>query len=206
MRGLRPTLAIALVAATLAGCTDGDVVTDASTRFDAREVSIEPRDASTDDADSGDAPAGIDVTLVDVGQLADAGGAADSAPRADVDPYCRQSAEGYALAVREAQSCMSDADCQTPVCETLCCTCRVRVNADAAAFARVATERERWRAYGCDGTLECPAIPCEVDTGAVCSAEGRCVTLRGAAGDAGAFSDASPWEDASGEALDGGAP
>lgn len=162
----------------LPACGSQSVSADASQRFDVREASVESRDVALTEAGF-DAPTAVDVTLADVGA------GRDRQPPGDGAARCTEPAEDYATAVREAQACVTDDDCQMSVCETLCCTCRVRVNPATSAYALIATASERWESRGCAATVECPSSHCAVDTDAVCSTEGRCVTLRGTSGDGG---------------------
>ncbi|MDB4927969.1 MAG: hypothetical protein JWM10_453, partial [Myxococcaceae bacterium] len=137
----RPILA---AAAALAGCGDVPAPEDVP-RYDARDAVVEERF----DAAVTDVPGRFDVIpSIDVIALGDAASAADAGP-ADDAAACQAVSEDYASAVRDAQSCRVDGECDAPVCETLCCACQVYVSTTASAFARLQLLRERWAALGC---------------------------------------------------------
>ncbi len=121
----------------------------------------------------------VDVTLVDLGRDNGASDVVGADAVSSVDaPGCVEAAESYAAAVRAAQQCGPEADCSGRVCETLCCTCEVFIDPRAATAGRIVGLRDRWRSLGCAAIVRCPAIPCGDPMGAVCSTDGRCVTLR----------------------------
>lgn len=155
---------------------------DASVRYDARDAVFDPRDLGETRDVPLDRPSLVDVIApLDAGTPA-GDGSVDVA-RADLgaDPdvgQCVVLAEAYAEAVREAQRCAGDAGCATLACETLCCTCEVYVDAMTGAFSALGRLRGMAQVLGCTALLPCPGRPCAAPTGAVCSSEGRCVTLR----------------------------
>ncbi|MBL8602701.1 MAG: hypothetical protein JNK72_12335 [Myxococcales bacterium] len=184
--------ALALRGAVLAlgvmGCSDVPAVALDATRFDARDAVIEPRDVSG--ADLGvDAGARVDVTLAELptfdAAMGEEAGGLDVGAALDAG-QCGALAEAYADTVREAQRCNTDSQCAAMVCETQCCACQVFVDPNNERYGDVARIRAEWSALGCAAAVRCPGIPCEPAVGAVCSSEGRCVTVRSANRDAGA--------------------
>lgn len=172
---------------TLGACSDGASTAQDAGRFDVREAAIAPTDARDPSRDlvapSVDVRGADGATSSDVGTF-DAQGTVP--PQACVDV-----ANEHAEAVREAQRCLIDADCDALVCETLCCACEVFVRGASSEAALARTIAARADARACVASLQCPRLPCERPSRAVCSSAGRCVTLRGADVDAGVF-DATP--------------
>jgi hypothetical protein len=184
----RATLA---AAAVLAGCGDAPAAEDVP-RYDARDAVVE----ETPDAAASDVPGRFDVIpSIDVIALGDTAAASD-AGAADDASACQAVSEDYAAAVRDAQSCRVDGECDAPVCETLCCACQVFVSTTAAGFARLDLLRERWATLGCATMGRCAGGggACGAAVSVSCSAEGRCVTVR-ERGDGGG-SDAAEAADA----------
>lgn len=144
-------------------------------RFDVREATVAPRDdAALDDLATVDASL-VDVTVADVVAAADV---SRDAGAVDAPARCVTVANDHAAAVREAQRCLRDEDCDALVCETLCCACEVYVsrrNREVELALALVTQAAD---AGCTGLLPCPRVPCARPTRAVCSSEGRCVTLR----------------------------
>lgn len=101
-------------------------------------------------------------------------------------PRCVALANDHATAVREAQRCLRDEDCNALLCETLCCSCEVFVSGQSPEVAAARALQARAMTEGCTALLPCPRTPCEPASRAVCSSEGRCVTLREGPRDAGA--------------------
>jgi len=164
---------------------------DSGPRFDARDAVIEPRDVLGPRDVPADLPTFVDVAVpTDTGAPAvDAGGRVDAAafdaPVAQDGGACATLAESYANAVRSAQQCTEGAACSTLACETLCCACEVYVNPAVEAFALLDRLRRMAQTLGCTELLPCPGKPCAMASRAVCSGEGRCVTLRSSEGDGG---------------------
>lgn len=168
----------------LASCDDPAPEAVDSARFDVRDSVVEPRP----DVPVTDASIDADVRADDAQPFdATADRAASDAPGSDATAMCAQIADEYAAAVVAAQTCLVGSACREQVCESLCCACRVYVNPMSDAYGHIAALAAQWQAARCTGTLECPRIPCGAATGAVCSGEGRCVTLRGITSDGGAF-------------------
>lgn len=183
---MRPRCASVVAASWLlaAGCDLSDPVAFDAGRFDVREATVAPRpDATVDDLSAADA-ALIDVTIADVAAATDV--AARDGAAADVPAQCVYVANEHATAVREAQRCLRDEDCDALTCETLCCACEVYVNGRSPQLAAVNALRARAAEEGCTRLLPCPRTPCGPASSAVCSSEGRCVTLREGPRDAGA--------------------
>lgn len=177
--------AASLAAAVCAvACSDAVVMEDAA-RFDARDATITAPDGPAANDAAGDLAPLVDITLYDAARPSDATSFDAPVVARDVTDPCQSLAETYAVAVRGAQSCAGDAACGALVCETLCCACRVFVDPRSADYARIAALRAMWEASPCSATARCESVPCEEPTGAVCSTEGRCVTLRRTARDAG---------------------
>lgn len=193
---LRPWLILLLAAA---GCGDGGGASPDAGRFEMRDAVIDPRPDSALNPDaSSDASPTVDVVVYDVASDAplppgDVSPAFDAAsPDAAIDlplpedvapTPCSMLAEAYAAAVRAAQTCATSIDCGAAVCETLCCNCEVFVAPDRARLLsdlRAGADR-----LSCATTLRCPATRCPAARMAVCSSEGRCVTLRDPTPDAG---------------------
>lgn len=184
LRSLPGALAFALA---LGGCGVDAVPTPDVPRFDARDAIIDPRpDAPAWDAGA-DAPAPVDVIPFDAVPPGDVGRDAPAfdAPRPDAPPMCEVLAEAYASAVRACQTCAREGECATLVCETQCCACQVYVNHMSPRYAELLVLRARWVSEGCAATVLCPRPACARPTGAACSPERRCVTLRASTGDAG---------------------
>ncbi|MEZ4390150.1 MAG: hypothetical protein R3A48_03560 [Polyangiales bacterium] len=171
----------------LAGCADGGATAQDAGRFDVREAAIAPLDAPKPPRDV--AAPSVDVRGADAPARADVG--ALDAQGTTPPQSCIDVANEHAAAVREAQRCLIDADCDARVCETLCCACEVYVRGASGEAALARAIAARADAVACVSTLQCPRVPCERPSRAVCSSAGRCVTLRGAADDAGVF-DATP--------------
>ena len=176
---------LVLLALATAHCSDPPPApVDAAVRFDARDAVVDPRDVGESRDVPADRPAFVDVAApFDTGAPGtDAGAAGDAASAdlgADLDAgQCGALAEAYAEAVRDAQRCVGDGGCATLACETLCCTCEVYVDPAATALATLSRLRGMAQALGCVALLPCPGQPCGAPAGAVCSSEGRCVTLR----------------------------
>lgn len=172
---------------TLGACSDGAAPAQDAGRFDVREAAVAPMDAR-DPAQDIAAPS-VDVRGADSSLRPD-GGALDVQGTAP-PPACVDVANEHAEAVREAQRCLIDGDCDALVCETLCCACEVFVRGASSEAAAARAIAARADAMACVASLQCPRLPCERARRAVCSSAGRCVTLRGAADDGGVF-DAMP--------------
>lgn len=176
-------LSVVLASVALAGCGSEPAVEDVP-RFDPRDAVVE----EVLDAAGSDIPGRFDVLpSVDVIAVGDLGVRADAGAPADADGPCQAVSEDYAAAVRAAQSCRVDGECGARVCETLCCACEVFVNAAGPEFARLELLRERWATLGCATMGRCVGgATCGAVVGVSCSTEGRCVTARERANDAGA--------------------
>lgn len=175
-----------VLAVLAAGCTGESLAPSDAGRFEVREATVAPLDAP--DVVVEDLGATVDVRVADVSASRDAAvldGAASDAPAVCVDL-----ANQHAAAVREAQRCLTDQDCDTAVCETLCCACQVFVHSAETAAARALLARGE--AEACPSRLSCPRVPCARATRGLCSSEGRCVTLREAPGSDAGTLDALP--------------
>lgn len=161
-------------------------------RFDVREATTDPRDATVVEVSGPGDGALVDVTLGDVRPIFDA--VRDGA-FGDLPVRCLQVANEHAVAVREAQRCLRDEDCDARICETLCCACEVFVNRRTREADLALVLVTQAADAGCTALLPCPRVPCPRASRAVCSSEGRCVTLREPSGDAGG--PWAPWPDAS---------
>lgn len=166
-------------------CSGGGGATQDAGRFDVREASLAPVDVVGINVDIV-APS-VDVRGADASVSPDGPSSDGSEPPA----ACVAVANEHAEAVRDAQRCLRDSDCDTLLCETLCCACEVYVNGAAAEAGAAREIAARADARGCVTSLRCPRVPCDAATRALCSSAGRCVTLRGAALDAGVL-DAMP--------------
>lgn len=192
MRAPSP-LWFALTVLGVGACSDPPAApVDASMRFDARDAVIEPRDVVSPRDVAYDLPTFVDaVMLVDLGAPpSDTGAPVTDAPRLDAGAaadggQCTELAEAYAQAVRSAQRCMGETQCSTLACETLCCACEVYVDPMAEGFGALDRLRRMAQTQGCAEVLPCPGQACPAAAGAVCSGDGRCVTLRGSGGDGG---------------------
>lgn len=184
MSGMRLGPVVAPLA-LLAACALEDPAPYDAGRFDVREVTVAPRpDATLDDlAGAADATL-VDVTVADLPPLRDVPARDGAAP--DVPASCVSLANEHASAVRAAQDCLRDEDCDALLCETLCCACEVFVSGRSPQVATARMLQARADAEGCTAMLPCARTPCGPASRAVCSSEGRCVTLREGPGDAGA--------------------
>ncbi len=172
--------------ALVAGCAGETIAPSDAGRFEVREATVAPLDAV--DVLVDDLGTTVDVRVADVSASRDAAvfdGAASDAPAVCVDL-----ANQHAAAVREAQRCLTDQDCDTAVCETLCCACQVFVHGTETTAVRALLARGE--AEACPSRLDCPRVPCARPTRGLCSSEGRCVTLREAPGTDGGALDALP--------------
>lgn len=167
----------------LGGCELSNAPPFDAGRFDVREATVAPRADVFDAGAEADAPL-VDVTIADISAARDVSAAVDGAPP-DVPPACVALANEHAAEVRDAQRCLRDSDCDTLVCETLCCSCEVYVSAASGALSRARALESRGSTQGCTALLPCPRTPCDRAGRAVCSGEGLCVTLREAPKDAG---------------------
>ncbi len=192
MRALPPAW-FAFVVLGIGHCSDPPAVpVDASMRFDARDAVIEPRDVVSPRDVPDDLPTFVDAVMpLDVGAPpSDTGAPVADAPSFDAAApadggRCTELAEAYADAVRGAQRCMGETQCSTLACETLCCACEVYVDPMAEGFGALDRLRRMAQGMGCREVLPCPGQACPAASGAVCSGDGRCVTLRVSGGDGG---------------------
>lgn len=165
-------MALALVVTGMA-CASSQPYQDAGP-LDARDVAIDRSRPDTMSADVTDVSLTVDAHPFDTAPDANAADVSGS----DASSRCAALAESYALAVREAQSCMASLECTALVCETLCCNCQVYVNPASATYSSLARLSAEWASEGCPAEIACPTKVCDPPSSAQCSSTGRCVTLR----------------------------